>query len=282
MWTPLSGIVGVVLYVTKVEWLHIFPALFCISLVTLALNWFIFSLVERFRQSSNHQKEAVAAKEQGVRDSSPFFYRKMYQIILAIVLLLFLIVSLDFISKMGLVVSVTLLTLPFSWIWCLLLRKKAEFWPEIKHHFTHKIEEMSESFSIFLSAGFFVQAFHYSGNDLLVNQLFVQFNELVGVHIFLIMLPFITLLLAFIGLHPIVVVNLLAQSLKADVLGISPEQMALAFLGGAVLTFYLGPFSGTLVLMSSIINVRPMRTAGWSLLYAAAFSIILIVSVFLI
>jgi hypothetical protein len=43
----------------------------------------------------------------------------------------------------------------------------------------------------------------------------------VGVHIFLILLPFITLLLAFIGLHPIVVVNLLAQSLKADVLGIS-------------------------------------------------------------
>ncbi|MFU2016045.1 hypothetical protein ACM6Q7_13380 [Peribacillus butanolivorans] len=276
MWTPLSGILGVVLYVTKVEWLNIFPALLCISLVTLGFNWLIFTLVERVKQSGVDQKEVAAA------EASPLFYRKMSQIVLAIVLLLFLIVSVDAIFSLGLVVSVTLLTLPFAWIWCLLLRKSTDYWPGVKHHFTHKIVDMSESFSIFLSAGFFVQALHYSGNDHLVNQLFVQYDKMVGVHLFLITLPFLTLLFSFIGMHPIVVVNLLAQSLKTDVLGITPEQIAVAFLGGAVLTFYLGPFSGTLGLMSSIINVRPMRIAGWSLLYAAAFSLVLTISVFLI
>lgn len=72
-----------------------------------------------------YNESRVAVEEQGVRDSSPFFYRKRFQIILAIVLLLFLIVTLDFISKVDLMVSVTLLILPFAWIWCLLLRKKS-------------------------------------------------------------------------------------------------------------------------------------------------------------
>ncbi|OLN21261.1 hypothetical protein BTO30_15875 [Domibacillus antri] len=276
MWTPLSGILGVVLHVTKVEWLHIFPILLCISLVSLGFNWIIFTLVERVKQSG------VAPKETAAAEASPLFYGKISQIVLAIILLLFLIVGTDAVFSLGLVVSVTLLTLPFAWIWCLLLRKNTEFLPGVKHHFTHKIADMSDSFAIFLSAGFFVQALHYSGQDRLVNQLFVQFSELAGVQLFLISLPFLTLLFSFIGMHPIVVVTLLAQSLKPDVLGITPEQMAVAFLGGAVLTFYLGPFSGTLGLMSSIINVRPMRIAGWSLLYAAAFSLVLTISVLFI
>ncbi|OMP68443.1 hypothetical protein [Domibacillus epiphyticus] len=281
MWTPLSGILGVVLYVTNVEWLSIFPALFCISVVTLGFNWLIFSLIERFRKSGSHQKES-SEEEQVMRNSSPLFYRKMSQIMIAIIVLLCLIVAVDMIFSMGLVVTVTLLTVPFAWLWCRIIKNTSDFWPGVKHHFTHKITEMSESFAIFLSAGFFVQALHFSGNDRLVNELFVHFNELVGAHVFLISLPFLTLLFSFIGMHPIVVVNLLAQSLKPDVLGITSEQMAVAFLGGAVLTFYLGPFSGTLGLMSSIINVRPMRIAGWSLLYAAAFSLVVTVSVFLL
>ncbi|MFC3882213.1 hypothetical protein ACFOU2_01195 [Bacillus songklensis] len=282
MWTPLSGIVGVVLYATEVRWLHIFPMLFFISLVTLVFNWIIFSMMEDYGQSGVGQRETAAAEEHVSLDDHPFRCRKMLQILFAIVLLLFLIVSIDAIFSLGLVVSVTLLTVPFAWIWCLSLRKNQAFWLEVKHHFTRKVGEMSESFAIFLSAGFFVQALHYSGNDYLVNELFVQFKELVGVHLFLILIPYITLLLAYIGMHPIVVVNLLAQSLKPAILGITPEQMAIAFLGGAVMTFYMGPFSGTLGLMSSIIDVAPFRIARWSLVYAIGFSLILATAILLV
>ncbi|WP_047151779.1 hypothetical protein [Aneurinibacillus tyrosinisolvens] len=112
--------------------------------------------------------------------------------------------------------------------------------------------------------------------------MFVQLNELVGIHWFLILLPYITLLFAYIGLHPIVVVNLLAQSLKPDVLGTTTEQMAIALLGGAVMTFFMGPFSGTLGLMSSMINVAPLRIARWSLVNVIGFSIILAAVVLLV
>jgi hypothetical protein len=282
MWTPLSGIVGVVLYVTGVRWLHIFPILFAISLVMLVFNWIIFSVMEGRAQSNAGQQEIASAEEQVSFDYPPFPYRKLLQILLAIVLLLFLIVITDAIFSLGLVVSVTLLTVPFAWIWCLSLRRSQAFWSGVKQHFTQKIAEMSESFAIFLSAGFFVQALQYSGNDRFVNQLFVQLNELVGVHWFLILLPYITLLFAYIGLHPIVVVNLLAQSLKPDVLGTTTEQMAIALLGGAVMTFFMGPFSGTLGLMSSMINVAPLRIARWSLVNVIGFSIILAAVVLLV
>lgn len=282
MWTPLSGVVGVVLYVLDVRWIYIFPILFLISFVTLIFNWVIFSLLERRGLSSIGQKEAVATKESSMFHNNYFIHIKLLQIFLSILLLLILIVSIDALFSLGLIVSVAVLTVPFSWIWCVLLRKGRTFWLEVKHHFTRKVAEMNELFAIFLSAGFFVQSLHYSGSDGFVNHLFVQFKELVGAHLFLILIPYITLLLAYIGMHPIVVVNLLAQSLKPSVLGFTPEQMVIAFLGGAVMTFYMGPFSGTLGLMSSMINVAPLHIARWSLMYTIGFSLILAAAILLI
>jgi hypothetical protein len=274
MWTPLSGVVGAVLYATDVSWVYIFPTLFLISLVTLIFNWTLFSIIDH-RHSGRVKQEIAATADHVLPDAHPLFFRKMLQTLLAIILLLLLIVGIDAVFSLGLTVSVTLITIPFAWFWCLTLKKSRAFIPMVKQHFINKVGEMSESFAIFLSAGFFVQALQYSGNDRFVNELFVQFNELVGVHFFLILIPYITLLLAYIGMHPIVVVTLLAQSLKPDILGIAPEQLAIAFLGGAVMTFYMGPFSGTLGLMSSIIDVAPLRISRWSLVHVIGFSFIL-------
>lgn len=275
MWTPLSGVVGVVLYVLKVRWLYIFPVLFFISIVALVFNWIVFSLMESRGQNRIGREESAAAEENPASDQNHRIRTMLLQVLLTILLFLSMIVSVDALFSIGLVVSVILLTVPFAWVWCLFLKKGRAFWAETKQHFTEKIAGMKESFAIFLSAGFFVQALHYSGSDHFVNHLFVQLKDLVGTRLFLFFIPYMTLLLSFIGLHPIVVVNLLAQSLKTEVLGITPERMAVAFLGGAVMTFYMGPFSGTLGLMSSMIGEAPMRIASWSFVYAIGFSIIL-------
>jgi hypothetical protein len=279
IWTPFSGIVGVVLYVTHVRWLHIFPLLFLISLATLILNWVIFSVMEGDRQLRVAHEETAAAEEYEFTKEHFSTRGMLLQIVAAIVLLLVLVVSIDTVSSLGLVIIVTLLTVPFAWLWCLFLRKSHAFWLEAKNHVKYKMPEMSESFAVFLSAGFFVEALHYSGNDQLVNQLFVELKGLVGVHFFVFLLPYITLFLSYVGMHPIVVVNLLAQSLTPGVLGITTEQIAVAFLGGAVMTFFMGPFSGTLGLISSMIEVGPLRIARWSIVYVIGFSLILAVAI---
>ncbi|WCK56682.1 hypothetical protein PP175_12620 [Aneurinibacillus sp. Ricciae_BoGa-3] len=282
IWTPFSGIVGVVLHVTHVRWVHIFPILLAISLATMVFNWIIFSVIEGNKQLKITHNETAAASSPASVEEDSSIRSMLLQIIAAIVLLLVLVVSIDSVSTLGLVVIVTLFTVPFSWIWCLLLKKSPAFWAEVKNHFKHKMPEMSESFAVFLTAGFFVEALRYSGNDHLVNQLFIELHDIVGIHIFVFLLPFIVLFLSFVGLHPIVVVNLLAQSLTTDVVGISTDQMAVAFLGGAVMTFFMGPFSGTLGLMSSMIQVAPLRIASWSVVYVIAFSLILTAAILLL
>ncbi|MGG2201537.1 hypothetical protein [Paenibacillus sp.] len=278
IWTPFSGIVGVVLHVTQVRWAHIFPLLFVISLVALVLNWIIFSVIEGNRQlqvtHDTHEETAAALSPAAAQEHSSV-RRMLLEITAAIVILLFLVVYIDSISSLGLVVVVTLLTFPFAGIWCLLRQKGPEFWYKAKHHFKHKMPDMSESFAVFLSAGFFAEALRFSGNDRLVNQLFIELHDLIGIHFFVFLLPLCILFLSFVGMHPIVVINLLAQSMTADVLGISTDQIAVALLGGAVMTFFMGPFSGTLGLMSSMIQLSPLRIASWSIVYVLAFSLIL-------
>jgi hypothetical protein len=76
-----------------------------------------------------------------------------------------------------------------------------------------------------------------------------------------------------------VAIALLGQSLKPEVLGIDVELLALALIGSSVLTYMLGPFSGTLGLMQSLTRIPGYRLALWNLPYAVGYVALLAVAI---
>ncbi|NTZ17436.1 hypothetical protein EXW96_07615 [Paenibacillus sp. JMULE4] len=103
----------------------------------------------------------------------------------------------------------------------------------------------------------------------------LQFNHAVGSSLFLLIVPLITLGFGFIGMHPITAITLLAEAMNPLALGISAEHLAIALVGGAVMTFSIGPFSGTLNMFSVIIRQGTFRIAAWNLLYTLGFFLFL-------
>lgn len=134
---------------------------------------------------------------------------------------------------------------------------------------------MADQYAIFLSAGFFAQAMRLTGVDHQVNLMFLGLQAAVGATPFLLLLPPLVLLLSFAGLHPLVVMALLGESLKPEVLGISAMQLATVLTGSAVLTYMAGPFSGTLGLVQSINRVSTFRLSLWNAPYALALVLLL-------
>jgi hypothetical protein len=276
-WTPFSGVVGVVLEITKVTWQKIFPILFLISSSALLINWLIFSVSanKNYPDLTDRAAEEIAASHREADQKNPL--HTIIQIVGIIILLILLVVTLNHILSVGIVVTATLIAVPFAFLWALLLKEGGAFIKATSSYALNNIPGMAEQFAIFLSAGFFVKALHFSGYNHVVNEYFVAFNHFVGDGIFLIALPLITLSFCFIGIHPIAAITLLAESLNPSVLGITPEHLTIALIGGAVMTFMIGPFSGTMGVMSSLIKVTSFRIVAWSLIPTIGFYMILVI-----
>jgi hypothetical protein len=273
IWTPLSAVVGVITSFTGVKWISVFPRLFLISILPLFLNWIIFYITtlknKELLQMHNHENSDIESLE-GVSSS-----KKLLEVGIAIILLILIILLFDSISSMSLLIISTILSIPFAWIWSICIQKGKLFNEACKSHFIQYVPNMHNMFAIFLSAGFFVNALKYSGLDQVINQIVLSFSAVIPVSLFLITLPLITLFIACFGLHPIVAVALLAQSLNPVVLGIDPENLTIALLGGAVMTFFIGPFSGTLGIMSTLLQTTSFQIAKWNLWSTAGFYILL-------
>jgi hypothetical protein len=277
LWTPVSGVVGVVLHGLHLEWTALLPMLIGLSLAGLLLNWALFWLIElRGRPAT------VAPAPPGTPQppSGPAL-RHLLQMLLGIVLMVTLIGVFDRVLKIGMLTVVTLLAFPYALGWSMALRKGRAFMHLAAQHMTSRLPRLADQFAIFLAAGFFVTAMHLSGTDHTVNQAFLALHQALGTRLFLLAMPLMALAASMAGVHPLVAIALLGQSLKPDVLGIDARLLALTLIGSSVLTYMLGPFSGTLGLMQSLTRIPGYRLARWNLPYAAGYVALLAIAILL-
>jgi hypothetical protein len=275
LWTPVSGVVGVVLHSMRLEWTALLPALIGLSIAGLLLNWVLFWLIELRGRPAAAMPPPPAPGEPSVGPA----LRHLGQMLLGIVLMVTLIAVFDRLLKIGMLTVVTLLAIPFSLGWSMALGRSRDYLRLASVHMTSRLPRLADQFAIFLAAGFFVSAMHLSGADHAVNQAFLALHQVFGTRLFLLAMPLMALGAAMAGLHPLVAIALLGQSLKPEVLGIDAELLALSLIGSAVLTYMLGPFSGTLGLMQSLTRIPGYRLALWNLPYALGYVALLAIAI---
>jgi hypothetical protein len=279
LWTPVSGVVGVVLHSLHLEWTALLPLLIGLSIAGLLLNWALFWLIELRGQPAAivpTPTSTITAADQPALGPA---VRHLAQMLLGIVLMVGLIAIFDRLLKIGMLTVVTLLAIPFSLAWSMALGKGVAYTRAAALHMTSRLPRLADQFAIFLAAGFFVSAMHLSGVDHAVNQAFLALHQALGTRLFLLSMPLMALAAAIAGVHPLVAIALLGQSLKPEVLGIDVELLALALIGSSVLTYMLGPFSGTLGLMQSLTRIPGYRLALWNLPYAVGYVALLAVAI---
>jgi hypothetical protein len=277
LWTPVSGVVGVVLYSLHIDWIALFPILFALSIAGLLANWALFYLLE-LRGNTHTAAPAIAPLPNDAASPIP----RLLQMVLGIVLLVVGIALLEQWLHIGLITVVTLIAIPFALAWSMVIGQGGQALRETVAQLRVRLPRMADQFAIFLSAGFFAKAMHLSGLDHAANAMFLHLHDAVGTKIFLALMPLLTLAASFLGMHPLVVIALLGESLKPEVLGITSTQLAVTLVGSSVLTYMLGPFSGTLGLVQSINQVSTFRLSMWNAPYAIGYFVLLVAAIMLV
>lgn len=280
LWTPVSGVVGVVLYTLRLDWLTLLPVLFVISFAGLVAGWLVFYLLEMRGRTLPAQTPEAAPLPTEEAGSSPV--RRLWQMVLSIVILIGAIALLEQLLHIGLITIVTLLAIPYALAWSAAIGSGREAMNEVGRQLSSRLPYMADQFALFLAAGFFAAAMRLSGFDDQANLLFLHLRDAVGTQAFLLMMPPMALAASFVGVHPLVAIALLGESLKPEVLGITSTQLAVTLIGSSLLTYMLGPFSGTLGLVQSLNRVSTYRLSLWNAPYAIAYFLVFCVAILML
>ncbi|WP_093674346.1 hypothetical protein [Sporolactobacillus nakayamae] len=264
LWSPITPIVGTVLYLTKTAYSQVFPYLIILSIAGLVLDWATSKGAPGFMNKARNEAEQEIAVTQTSSVVKELRLTKLWQIVGTVLLLNGLVTVLDHFFTLSFLFLVSLIVLPFAFSWCFLIGETRSFLSGLHHHFHTYIPQMQNQFFIFLTAGFFITALHVSHADRMVTHAVDTLIQFTGLRLFLIVLPLIPFALAFLGLHPAVGLALISEALRSQVLLVAPVVVTVAMLGGAIPAFLMGPYNATLGMMSALIHEKPFTLSHWN------------------
>lgn len=272
LWSPVSGVLAAILTGLKVSWFAVVGVMLPLSVLSLLACWLVFAFTDR------QARQVLSASAAPALQDIATARAKLLQFVVVILLLVAITIGLDQALHPGLVTSVVLTLIPFTLAWAIAIGHGRQFLPAAVADLGQRLPRMSEMFSIFLAGGFFASALNTSGTLHQLNQAVLDFNHMLGPTGFMLTVPVLAAAAGFVGLHPLVTMAILAESLRPELLGIPSNHLAIALTGGALLTYMSGPFGGTVGLVSSFAGVSPWRVVGWSLPYAMTYLVLLLVT----
>ncbi|RYM00272.1 hypothetical protein EWH99_12485 [Sporolactobacillus sp. THM7-7] len=277
LWSPVTPILATVLALTGTQYTVILPLLLALSIGGLLLDWLIsarsFTSKDQNHSSERARSEIAAARENEPSDAS--HSSRFFQLFVFILALYVSIIFLDHFFKMSFLFSVSILIIPFAFVWSVFIRKTREFSVGLKDHFSSQIVKMQNQFFIFLSAGFFIQAMQITHADKALNQTMETLIQWMGTGAFLLILPLIPLILAFVGLHPAVSLVFISEAVRTNLLADMPIVVTVAMLGGAIPAFLMGPYNATLGIMSGLIKEKPFTLSNWNFKFTAVYLVLI-------
>ena len=173
-------------------------------------------------------------------------------------------------------VVIPLVILFWTFLYFLFKKRVENYIRDSKQYFSRGISRQAQQFSILLSAGLMIYALNKSGTGSYVIDGMNYLTEIVPFLNILLLLPFILILLGFVGLGPLPVIVLVTGILEGAVLPYPPELIVLAVTSGSVISIILSPVVMPVIILSSMNGLSSIRNGlQFNLKYAIAFYIMI-------
>jgi len=259
--TPMEVLVAISIDITHISYQAFIPWLVLISCIILILDW---SLGWKLR---SYSLEGPQGKRQE-KDTTDIL-KKMAHLFFFLILFIVIVISTNHFFQFGFLPTVTLVIIPYSLIWALLIGRLKSYLAYCLPVWKQRTVGLQNYMFLFLSVGLFT--FILKETDF-VRYVHGPVESLMGTPILLfIAIQVLFLGLAMVGFHPLVTISILGSVLEPVVTTLNPLSVAIVLVTSGLATVMAGPFNVSVSLVGSLLQVNPYQVSWWNLGHAFLF-----------
>ncbi|WP_053363362.1 hypothetical protein [Bacillus sp. FJAT-27251] len=243
LWSPLEITLAVSIVTTGVDYVSLLPWLLLIAIVSLVADsiWGRF----HYRKYAYGNAKPNSSQKINVRNLT----RKVIQLVVSLALFLTLVVLLGNLFKLNFTLTVTLLILPFAYVWSLLMKRSRSFWTIGWNTWKTKTNNMQNFIVLFISLSLFSNTLNDTSFLEAIQKPLSLVSDYPFILLFLLQASFV--FFSMFGVHPIATVGILTGIITPLLEIMNPVSIAIVLITGSVATFTVGTY-GLLVTLTSI------------------------------
>lgn len=270
LWSPYFVTVGLVIVLFDVSWVKIGWIGMLLGLVYFAICGIFFAHIRMPAESEVKLDKKTA--EISSAENSRKLLRSLFLWTISLLILSF---YLDYILvEINMLTIVSLLALVFPFIWSMVIGVTREYVQTISQTVIHSFDRLKNELGIFISAGYFGVSLTYTNLGEFISTYILHFSN--GSTYFLsILVVLFTIVLAMIGIHPVVVLIGIGSSLSPVLFEVSPEFLAVLLLIAATLGTIVSPFTGAVITTASLIHETPWFVVKHNVLFVFVLVLVL-------
>ncbi|WP_338553681.1 hypothetical protein [Paenibacillus sp. KS-LC4] len=293
-WSPYFAAMALVTSSLKLNWSALLPYLIGLSLISLLASVVVDFKLLRAKDESNEllaveaggssketveagdsQKEQSGEQDKGESASFPIGLGLYLLLATAAILLL------EQLIELPMVLITCMAAVVFPLLWCLAKGALPTFRQGLNNHLTVTLPALQKEITLFLAAGFFSGSISATGfGDVIPSLLgYIPLPIALSFSIFTIVILASTSL---IGLHPIVLVTILASSIDPAAVQISPIYFGVLLLGSWGLSNPISPASAANNLLAGLFNKSTFGLARPNYRFAALMGLALLLYLMLL
>lgn len=273
-WSPYFAAMAVVISSLSVNWSTLLPYLLGLSLISLLVSLVVDIKGLRYAESTLSPTEgevtdqAEPAAHKG-RSAFPVGLSVYLASAIAVILVLERIVELP----MVLITCIAAVLLPLSWCWA--KGAMATYRQGLANHVTVTLPALKKEMTLFLAAGFFSGSIGATGFGVSVPDLLEMIPIPISLSFSFFTVALITVT-SMVGLHPIVLVTILATGIDPAAVHISPNYFAVLLLGSWGLSNTVSPVSAVNNLLAGLFKKPVYEFAVPNYKFAACMAVMLL------
>ncbi|MGY4690037.1 TRAP transporter large permease subunit [Salibacterium sp. K-3] len=267
LWSPYFINVGLILSLYDLSWGRIGIFGLILALIYALIVWLFFRVT-------------VFSGEHWVKNQQPAVQDKgrikhgLWMLGIYILILLMLSFVMEFILPVSMLTAVSLTALFLPVIWSGGAGMVRTYIQGAAQHVTHSFHRLYNEIGIFITAGYFGEALSLSDAGKWLSGMMMKGSGGI-IPLFILLLIAVAMALAFVGIHPVIIVLGFGSSLQPEQFGVDPAFMGLMLLTAWMLAVQVSPFSGSVLMASHLMKEKPRHVIRKNAPFIAAVTVVL-------
>jgi len=273
LWAPTMISIALVLQLTGASWTNFFPVAFlCGSIIGLVGYLMV---VFEYRGQKEEEGSNLPPHDIVIK------WRKVIELGFFVVALVVLVAVISAVTGIQTITVVSLGCLVFPLLWLAVIAKLPVYIEVFKtSYFSESLPKIKNEVTTVMSAGFLATAITYSHlGDYVPKFLFSVMGS--NVYLLMTLIVAVALLIAGLGVHPIILITVIGKTIQPAAFGVSPTFMALVLAICWTMGTIMSPASGNVIAVSGLVDRSPLFVGlRWNGPYGIIGSAVLLAFIF--